>query len=112
MQVYVGLLFVVVQSLSHVSFAAPRTVAYQSPPSMGFPRQEYGSGLPFPSLGDLPDLGITSGSPALAGGFFTTEPPGKQVYLGRRAYRNPATVRIQSTQQCALSALPGETPVC
>ena len=59
------------------SSATPWTVAYQSPPSMGFPRQEYGSGFPFPSLGDLPDLGIKSGSPALAGGFFTTEPPGK-----------------------------------
>ena len=44
---------------------------------MGFPRQEYWSGLPFPSPGDLPDPGIESMSPALAGGFFTTEPPGK-----------------------------------
>ena len=41
----------------------------------GFPRQEYWSGLPFPSLGDLPDSGIKPASPALAGGFFTTEPP-------------------------------------
>ena len=39
---------------------------------MGFPRQEYWSGLPFPSPGDLPDLGIKPASPALAGGFFTT----------------------------------------
>ena len=45
--------------------------------SMGFPRQEYWSGLPFPSPGDLPDPGIKPMSPALAGGFFTTEPPGK-----------------------------------
>ena len=44
---------------------------------MGFPKQEYGSGLPFPSPGDLPDLGIKPTSPALAGGFFITEPPGK-----------------------------------
>ena len=44
---------------------------------MGFPRQEYWSGLPFPSLGDLPDPGIEPTSPALAGGFFTTERPGK-----------------------------------
>ena len=44
---------------------------------MGFSRQEYWSGLPFPSLGDLPDPGIEPVSPALAGGFFTTEPPGK-----------------------------------
>ena len=44
---------------------------------MGFPRQEYWSGLPFPSAGGLPDLGIEPGSPALAGGFFTTGPPRK-----------------------------------
>ena len=51
-----------------------------SPPgplSMGFRRQEYWSGLPFPSLGDLPDPGIKPMSPALAGGFFTAEPSGK-----------------------------------
>ena len=45
--------------------------------SMEFPKQEYWSGLPFPSPGDLPDPGIEPVSPALAGGFFTTEPPGK-----------------------------------
>ena len=44
---------------------------------MEFPRQEYWSKLPFPSPGDLPDPGIEPGSPALAGGFFTTGPPGK-----------------------------------
>ena len=45
---------------------------------MGFPRQEYWSELPVPPPGDLPDPGIKFESPALAGGFFTTEPPGKQ----------------------------------
>ena len=44
--------------------------------SMGFPRPEYGSGLPFPSPGDLLDPGIGAMSPALASVFFTTEPPG------------------------------------
>ena len=44
---------------------------------MGFPRQEYWSGLPFPSPGDRPDPGIEPRSSALAGGFFTIEPPGK-----------------------------------
>ena len=47
---------------------------------MGFPRQEYFSGLPFPSPGDLPDPAMAStspASPAFAGGFFTPEPPGK-----------------------------------
>ena len=48
-----------VKSLSRVRlFAAPWTVAYQVPPSMGFSRQEYWSGLPFPSPGDLPNPGI------------------------------------------------------
>jgi len=44
---------------------------------MGFPRQEYWSGLPFPPPGDLPDPGIELMNLALAGRFFTTEPPGK-----------------------------------
>ena len=43
--------------------------------SMGFPRQEYWSGLPFPSPGDLPDAGIEPSSPTLEDRFFTTEPP-------------------------------------
>ena len=58
-------------------FATPWTVAHQAPLSMAFPRQEYWSGLPFPPPGDLPDPGIEPASPALAGRFFTTEPPGK-----------------------------------
>ena len=58
-------------------FATPWTVASQAPQSMKFSKQEYWSGLPFPSPGYLPDLGIELESPALAGGFFTAEPPGK-----------------------------------
>ena len=55
-----------VKSLSRVRlFATPWTVAYQAPPSMRFSRQEYWSGLPFPSPGDLPNPGIEPGSPAL-----------------------------------------------
>jgi len=57
------------------------TVAHQAPLSMGFPRQEYWNRLPFSSPGDLPDSGIELTSPALAGRFFTTEPPGKPVLL-------------------------------
>ena len=50
--------------------------------SMGFPRQEYWSGLPFLSPGDLPNSGVKPTSPAVAGRLFTTEPPGKsQIYL-------------------------------
>ena len=61
------------------SFSTPWTVALQAPLSMEFFRQEYWSGFPFPSPGDLPNLGIEPMSPALAGGFFTTELPGNPV---------------------------------
>ena len=50
---------------------------------MRFPRQEHWSGLPFPSPGDLPDPEIEALSPALAGRFFTAEPPGKRVEIGK-----------------------------
>ena len=67
-----------VKSLSHVRlFATPWTVAHQAPPSMGFSRQEYWSGSPFPSPGDLPDPGIEPKSPALQADALTSEPPGK-----------------------------------
>ena len=70
--------FVVVWSLSRVRhFCDSWTVARHSPLSIGFPRQEYWSGLPFPSPGDLPNPGIEPTSPALAGRLFTTELPGK-----------------------------------
>ena len=58
-------------------FATPRTVAYQAPLSMGFSRQEYWSVLPFPPPGYLPNPRIKPASPALADGFFATEPSGK-----------------------------------
>ena len=50
---------------SYLTLATPWTIACQAPLSMGFSRQEYWSGLPFPSPGDLPDPGIEPGSPAL-----------------------------------------------
>ena len=68
-------------SLSSVQlFATPWTIACQALLFLGFSRQEYWSRMPFPSPGDLPDPGIkleSLVSPALAGGFFTTKPPGK-----------------------------------
>ena len=72
-----------VKSLSRVRlFAIPWTVAYQASPSMGFSRQEYWSGLPFPSPGDLPNPGIEPGSPALQADALTAELPGKpQGYI-------------------------------
>ena len=66
-----------VKSLSRVRlFATPWTVAYQVPPSVGFSRPEYWSGLPFPSPGDLPDLGTESGSLALLTDSLLSEPLG------------------------------------
>ena len=68
-------------ALSHVQLSETLwSVAFQAPLSMGFSRQESWSGLPFPSPGDLPSLGIEPSSPtssALAGHSFTMEPPGK-----------------------------------
>ena len=67
-----------VKSLSCVRlFVTLWTVAYQAPPSMGSSRQEYWSGLPFPSPGDLPDPGIELGSPALQADALFSEPPRK-----------------------------------
>ena len=67
-----------VKSLSRVRlFATPWTVALQAPPSMGFAKQAYWSGLPFPSPGDLPIPGIKPRSPALRADTLTSEPPGK-----------------------------------
>ena len=58
------------------TLAIPWIVIWQASLSMGFSREEYWSGLPFPSPGDLPDPGIEPASPALTDGFFTTESPG------------------------------------
>ena len=66
-----------VAKLCLIFWGTPWTVAHQGPLSMGFPRQEHWSGLLFPSPGDLPDPGIEPASPALAGGFFTAQAPGK-----------------------------------
>ena len=75
--------YVHAQLLSHVQlFVTPWTVAHQPPLSMGFSRQEFWSELPFPSPGDLLNPRIepaSLGSPALADGFFTTEPPAKPI---------------------------------
>ena len=57
---------------------------------MGFSWQDYGSGLPFPPPTDLPDTGIEPMSPALAGGFFTTKPPGKPIYVNAILSIRPA----------------------
>ena len=70
--------FVIEKLLSRVQlFATPWTAGHQAPASMGFPRQEYWSELPFPSPGELPDPGIEPGSPTLQADALTSEPPGK-----------------------------------
>ena len=69
------------KSLSHVQlFATPWTVTHQAYLSMEFSRQEYWSGLAFPSLGDLPDPGIKPGSPALQADTLPSEPSGNHQY--------------------------------
>ena len=74
--------------LSHVQlFVTEQTVAHQVSLSLGFPGQEYWSGLPFSPSGNLSDPGFepkSPTSPALAGGIFTTEPPGKPCSTGKQ----------------------------
>ena len=74
----------VLKSLSRVQLlATPWIVAHQTSLSMEFSRQEYWRRFPFPTPGDLPDPGIEPASPlasALAGGFFTTVPPGSPSF--------------------------------
>ena len=67
----------------------PWTVARQAPLSMGFSQQEYSTGLPFPTPGDLPNPGIKSGSPALQADSLPTEAPGKPVYTSAHVYTHP-----------------------
>ena len=65
-----------VHAQSYPTLCNPMDYSPMAPLSMGFPRQEYWSGLPFPPPGDLPELGIEPASPALAGRYFTPETPG------------------------------------
>ena len=62
-------------------FVTPWTVAHQAPLSMGFSRQEYWSGLPFPSSGDLPNPGFEPWSPALQADSLSSEPPMHYIFL-------------------------------
>ena len=85
----------------------PLDYSHQAPLSMGFPRQEYWSGLPFPSPGDLPDPGIEPWSPAFAVGFFTTEPPGKprQAHIPRAlsVHQGLPCTQVTKDSVCALT---------
>ena len=80
-----------VKSLSRVwLFATPWTVAHQALPSMGFSRQEYWSGLPFPSPGDHPNPGIEPRSPTLEADALISEPPGKP----KLCHKRPRSLRL------------------
>ena len=82
--------------------------AHQAPLSMGFSRQEYWSGLSCPLPGDLPDPGIEPVSPessALAGGFFTTEPPGKPCIVLEQQKRRHLLFSFVSLRSCTVPGL-------
>ena len=94
-----------VKSLSRVRlFATPCTAAYQAPLSMGFSRQEYWSGLPFPSPGDLPNPGIEPRSPALQADALPSEPPGKPKHSVKGA-NNLLTKSARKLEVFTLSSL-------
>ena len=82
----------------------PWTVAYQASPSMGFSRQEYWSGLLFPSPGDLPNSGIKPGSPTLEADALNSEPPGKLIKKDRIHIH--ILLRAKSLQSCPILCLP------
>ena len=83
-------------------FATPWTVAPQAPVSVGFPRQEYWSGLPFPSLGDLPNPDIepmSPASPALTDGIFTTAPPGSPILINELKKKKNTNFEASETKR-------------
>ena len=88
----------VLSCFSRVLFATPWTVAHQAPQSMGFPGQEHCRGLPFPSHRAPPDPGIkqmSPASPALAGRFFTTAPPGTPQGMPEELQKPPPSLQLQ-----------------
>ena len=89
-------------------FATPWTVVHQAPLSMGFPRKEYWSGLPFPPPGHLPDPGIkptSPVSPAVAGGIFTTEQPGNVTAESAPNWSYPVSNKILNSSRTKLQII-------
>ena len=80
----------------------PWTITYQAPWSTGFSRQEYWSGLPFPSPGDLPNPGIEPGSPTRQAVSLSSEPPGKP----RREQNIPPALPVSAHWQVKIALLP------
>ena len=77
----------------------PMAVAHQAPPSMGFSRQEYWSGLPFPSPGDLPNSGIKPGSPALQADSSPSDSLGKLLWHSQRRKNKINEIQVPGTQK-------------
>ena len=97
-----------VKSLSCVRlFVTPWTVAHQAPPSMGFSRQEYWSGLPFPSPGDLPDPGIEPGSPTLQADALPSELLGNRLISNNKQLVN----NLPALQETWVRSLSQEDPL-
>ena len=88
--------------VSHSLWPHGLTIAYQAPQSMGFSRQEYWSGLPFPSPGDLPNPGIEPRSPALQADALLSEPPRKSWGI----WKNTNLTRRPSAQITSHSLMP------
>ena len=86
-------------------FATPWTVAHQASQSMGFSRQEYWSGLPVPSPGDLPDPEIEPMSPTLQADALTSEPPGKPIFQLPNIYLKNRTLLAEYSKMIILSYL-------
>ena len=82
------------------TLATPWTITLQAPQSMGFSRQEYQNGLPFPSPGDLPNPGVEPGSPALQADSLPTELQGKPLDENLNLHKK---LRIQEMNVCMLS---------
>ena len=94
---------------SCLTFATPWTVACQAPLSMGFSRQEHWSGLPFPSLRDLPDPGIEPRSPALQADSLPTKLQGKPIgiyRIGQKVYSGFFVLSEMGTSSPLVKALP------
>ena len=95
------------KSLSRVQlFVTLWTVALQAPPFMGFSKQEYWSGLLFPSPGDLPDPGIEPRSPALQADTLTSEPPGKPFLGNRECQLKPCCIYKLQWLKLKILAIP------
>ena len=109
-----------VKSLSCVQlFATLWSIAHQAPLSMGFSRQEYWSGLPFPSPRDLPNPGIGPRSPALQADALTSEPPGKPITLAPfkttgevDRESSPKHMKYFQTTLTVINSLPGGNDIC